>query len=302
MNGHGFLAIAPGGQVDTAVMLLDCARMAEVWSLDEARHGGKKALIKKAMAVPGLHGLLDVEWHARDTKDFDRARSKLLHYTTLHTQPWWPAPERFIYHDHPLASFWHDLERSADEAGYQQFTSSRPSKAFLAIRAAVPCESTPREIEPLVADLTAATAAAIVLTIDAFECVAGRHGDGVVCASGLESVPEDDVPWLLDEIFCAAERFVVVSVDRARLRASRPADPAVSTLFSDPTRWPAFMTMASRRRPSVHWELALRDVDSEGRATLTRLGRAIRGRRRAARLGDRGGRRSRPRGSRSAGG
>jgi hypothetical protein len=270
MDGHGFLAIAPGGQVDTAVMLLDCARMAEVWSLEDARHGRKKALIHKAMAVPGLHGLLDVEWHARDDKDFDQARTKLLHFTTLHTQPWWPAPERFIYHDHPLASLWHDRERSADAAGYQQFTSSRPSKAFLATRAVAPCESTPSEIEPLVADLTAATAATNVHTIDAFESVAGRHGDGVVCASGLESVPEDDVPWLLDELLCAAERFVLVSVDCARLRASRPADPAVSTLFSDPTRWPAYMTMASRRRPAVHWELVLRDVDAQGRATLTR--------------------------------
>lgn len=270
MNGHGFLAIAPGGQVDTAVMLIDCARMAEVWSLEEARHGRKKALIHKAMAIEGLHGLLDVEWHARDEKDFHRERTKLLHYTTLHTQPWWPAPERFIYHDHPLASLWHDLERSADEAGYQQFTSSRPSKAFLAMRAAAPCESTLSEIEPLVADLTTATTATSVLTIDAFEPVAGRHGDGVVCASGLESVPEDDVPWLLDELFRAAERFVLVSIDCHCLRASRPADPAGNTLFSDPTRWPAFMTMASRRRPEVHWELVLRDVDTQGCATLTR--------------------------------
>ena len=270
MNGHGFLAIAPDGKVDTAVMLLDCARMSEVWTLEEARHGRKKSLINKAMAVPGLHGLLDVEWHARDEKDFDRARTKLLHYTTLHTQPWWPAPERFIYHEHPLADLWHELERSADAAGYQQFTAGRPSKAFAAMRAAVAREVMPREVETFVAELTTATAAANVRTLNAFDDAGSAGGDGVVCASGLELVPEDDAPWLLDELFRAAARFVLVSLDCARLRASRPADPSESCLYSDSTRWPAYMTMASRRRPSVHWELVLRDVDGEGRTTVTR--------------------------------
>jgi mitochondrial fission protein ELM1 len=270
MDDHGFLAIAPDGKVDTAVMLLDCGRMAEVWSLEEARQGRKKALINEAMAVPGLHGLLDVEWHARDLKDFDRARTKLLHYTTLHTQPWWPDPDRFIYHEHPLADLWHDLERTADAAGFQPFTAARPSKAFWSMRADVPCEPVPEEIEPFVAELTAATSATHVCAPHAFDDIASMRADGMVCASGLESVPEDDLPWLLDELFRAAERFVLVSLDCVRLRAARPADPAESCLFSDPSRWPTYLTMASQRRPSVHWELVLHDVDAEGRAVLKR--------------------------------
>ena len=270
MGDHGFLAIAPGGNVDTAVMLLDCARMAEVWTIDEAKHGRKKALIKKATAVPGLHGRLGVEWHARDLKDFDRERTKLLHYTTLHTQPWWPDPARFIYHDHPLASLWHDLECSADAAGYQQFTAAQPSKAFAAMRDAAEREAIPCEVNDFVAELTTATSATSVSTINAFDDVVSVHGDGVVCASGLESLPEDDVPWLLDALLRAADRFVLVSLDCARLRGMRPERASESCLFSDPARWPAYLTMASRRRPAVHWELVLRERDADGSVALTR--------------------------------
>jgi mitochondrial fission protein ELM1 len=270
MGDHGFLAIAPDGKVDTAVMLLDCARMAEVWSLEDARHGRKKSLINRAMAVPGLHGLLDVEWHARDDKDFDPSRTKLLHYTTLHTQPWWPSPERFVYHDHPLGYLWHDLERSADSAGFQQFTASRPSNAFAVARDAASREAMPAGLESFVGELTAATNAGNVRALDAFDDVSTARADGVVCVSGLESVPEDDVPWLLDEMFRAAERFVLVSLDCSRLRASRPADAFASCLYSDPIRWPAYLAMASRRKASIHWELVLRDLDAEGRASLTR--------------------------------
>lgn len=270
MGECGFLAIAPGGLVDTAVMLMDCARMAEVWPLEEARRGRKKALINRAMAVPGLHGLLDVEWHARDLKDFDRVRTKLLHYTTLHTQPWWPTPERFIYQEHPLANLWHELERSADVAGFQQFTAARPSKAFWTMRGTTPAERTPHDVETVVAELTAVTSAVGVRAIHAFDDVGGLRGDGIVCASGLESVPEDDVPWLLDELFRAADRFVLISLDGAQLRSSHPAKPTESCLVADPARWPAYMMMASRRRPSVHWELVLRDVDADGRTTLAR--------------------------------
>lgn len=270
MGDHGFLAIAPGGLVDTAVMLMDCERMAEAWPLEEAKQGRKKALINKAMAVPGLHGLLDVEWHARDLKDFDRGRTKLLHYTTLHTQPWWPDPGRFIYHEHPLANLWHDLERSADAVGYQQFTSTRPSKAFAVMRGAAPREVMPQDLEPFLAELATATAASNVRRVNAFDQIASARADGIVCAAGLESVPEDDVPWLLDELFRAADRFVLVSVDCSRLTDSRPTEPTESCLFADPARWPAYLAMAARRRPSVHWELVLRDVDAEDRTTLSR--------------------------------
>ncbi len=57
MGDHGFLAIAPGGRTDTAVMLLDCEGMIKVWSLDDVQNGYKNPLIAKTAAIPGLRGV-----------------------------------------------------------------------------------------------------------------------------------------------------------------------------------------------------------------------------------------------------
>ena len=84
---HGFLAVAPN---DPSVMLVDCARMAPIWTLERARRERKKQLIALAREQ---WGALDPAWNVRDD-DVPEGREKCLHYTTLHTQPWRPFPER----------------------------------------------------------------------------------------------------------------------------------------------------------------------------------------------------------------
>jgi uncharacterized protein len=123
MGGHGFLAIAAenrsgGTPFDSSVMLIDCARMAAVWTLAAAQTGRKSALLNKAAAIPGLWGRLAPEWNARDA-EYAAGRSKLLHYTRLRTQPWQPFPDLYAYRRTPEGEVWHDLERAADAAGYQ---------------------------------------------------------------------------------------------------------------------------------------------------------------------------------------
>src|SRR5262249_15856759 len=131
MGEHGFLAIA---ERESSVMLLDCARMLPLWNLAAARRGSKKALLRRAALTPGLFGRCDAQWNARDG-EYREGRSHLLHYTTLHTQPWRPFPGRFVYQDHPQAELWLELERSADAAGFQLFGRARPSAAFRAVAA-----------------------------------------------------------------------------------------------------------------------------------------------------------------------
>jgi len=123
MDGHGFLAIAAenrsgGTPFDSSVMLIDCARMASIWPLQEAYTGRKSALLNKAEAVPGLWGRLTPEWNARDD-EYAAGRSKLIHYTRLRTQPWQPFPELYVYQSAPEGEVWHQLEREANAAGYQ---------------------------------------------------------------------------------------------------------------------------------------------------------------------------------------
>ena len=106
-----------------------------------------RTLIARALAEPGLYGPLDPRWNVRDDER-PAAEAKLVHFTTLHTQPWRPFPERFVYQEHPLAAVWHELERSADDAGFEIHTRARPSAAYVAWRAAErPGASTRNDLE-----------------------------------------------------------------------------------------------------------------------------------------------------------
>jgi hypothetical protein len=252
MQGHGFLAIAPR---ESSVMLLDCGRMAGLWNLEAARCGSKKDLLRSAVETPGLFGACDPHWNARDD-EYREGRSHCLHYTTLHTQPWRPFPERFVYQDHPLAHLWHDLERSADAAGFQLFRRERPSAAFARLateRARAPRASAPGRFEAELRELARAFGSPRVLPFDPFGGPPAGGFDGVACTSGLESVPEDDLPWVLDEIFEAARRFVFVAV----APPAPPGGPHPVSVFTPPARWREHLEAASRRRPEVHWELLL---------------------------------------------
>ena len=122
LAGHGYLAVAPD---DSSVMLLDCARMADLWTLDAAREGRKAELLARAA---DRFGLLDGGWNARDG-EYRKGESGVLHFTTLHTQPWRPFPDRFVYQHNERGELWHEREREADRAGFEVFTRESPSAA-----------------------------------------------------------------------------------------------------------------------------------------------------------------------------
>jgi mitochondrial fission protein ELM1 len=126
LQPHGFLSVAPG---DPSVMLIECERMSDVWSVAAARRESKSTLLARSVEPPGLWGRLAPEWNARDL-EFEEERSKLLHFTALHLQPWRPFPERFVYQAHPHAEVWLELEREAERANYQAFDRASPSIRF----------------------------------------------------------------------------------------------------------------------------------------------------------------------------
>ena len=112
LGSHGFVSIGPPRH---SVMLLDCERMAAVWSLQDARHKRRKTLEASATAE---WGALEPAWNARD-EEYRPGDSKVLHYTTIHAQPWQPFPERYAYQRNPVAHVWFGLERAADQAAYR---------------------------------------------------------------------------------------------------------------------------------------------------------------------------------------
>ena len=124
LGDAGHLSIS---DTESSVMLIDCERMASVWTLEDAQKAWKRSLLRRASAETGLRGDLDPHWNARD-EEYVPGRSHLLHYTTLHTQPWRPFPERFVYQKGAYTQLWHDLEDEAIEAGFELFRQDAPSR------------------------------------------------------------------------------------------------------------------------------------------------------------------------------
>ena len=236
---HGFLSLSPSGGIDTSVMLMDCARMAAVWPVEAARRRRKNGLLRRARAIPGLIGELAPEWNARDG-EYRRGISKLLHFTGLHTQPWRPSPERFVYAHNPVGEVWHDLEHSADQAGYQLFDFDRPSARFidLARRPCVGGGDADGDAEALIASSGAETVHEYRL---GDESPAGPY-HGVICGAGLDQFPDGDVTWIVEALFGKAERFILARIVRSR---------------REPSWWYALFEATGARYPALRWRLVI---------------------------------------------
>jgi len=284
MGDHGFLAIAPGGRADSAVMLIDCARMAPIWTLHGAQHEHKNALIAKALAVPGLRGDLAPEWHARD-EEYVPGHTNLLHWTILHTQPWRPLPQLFVYQRNPAGRVWHDLKRSADAAGYQVFTSERPSAQYSKLLTELQAAATglrearaPEALRDLAAQANAKTileygfgltrngldledAEIAVTRLDRAVPSNAAHPamgfDGVVCVEGLDFVPDEDVPWVVDEMFRFADRFVYAAVRDCALTKTLADGGRLESRPRAQSWWQEHFETVAAHHPDIHWELVL---------------------------------------------
>ncbi len=284
MGEHGYLAVSPR---DTSVMLLNCERMVQVWPVDKAKRWRKNRLIDRALAEPGCHGKLDGVWNARD-QEYVAGRSKLIHFTTIHKQPWRPFPDRFVYQPNPAGEVFFACERAADAAGFQVFTCARPSEFFSDAKvsgasrhAGKPAPLVNAALDELgersapqsvlhVEDCTGALETlpparadrAVHQRSGLFQALAGNGADGtfdgVVCTADLARLPVDDIPWVIDEIVRQARTFVLLAINR--VDAAR--DPRIhqgTVLSAD--WWAALLEIATARHPQLHWSLMLAHGD-----------------------------------------
>ena len=283
MGGAGMLGIT--GR-ETSVMLLDCDRMIQHWKLGDAAGGKRHKHFRDIVHEKKLWGQLPGVWNARD-EEYRAGQSKCFHFTTLQTQPWQPFTDQLRYEPHPDGEIWFNLERGADAARFTPFSRKRPSADFAArmerARGAAP-GSLPSAMAAEVAALAAATHAKSILVHGApgrgvtglpnlagAEFVTGdllalgnaRH-DGVVVAGALELFPEDDIAWILDEIFASATRFVfayVLCYDPADQGESRASQSTVQS----PAWWRSQFEFASKRNPAVRWVLGTEEKSLFGR-------------------------------------
>ena len=265
MAEHGYLAIDAR---DTSVMLIDCARMLPWWNRAAASAPGAKGpLTRKPAEVPGLWGQLDPHWNARDL-EYCEGRTKCLHYTALHQQPWNPFPEDYSYHENPLAYLWHELEAGADAAGFEVFTRDAPSPGFTAVVGSnqPPAALTGPLLSPSARRLLEQTGARSLLVTTLGEAdpaglegapaavrhdFAAGHGhlpaercDAVLAAGIFERIPGADANWVLRELFAAAERALV-------LRIATTAETGVGS----EDWWRRRIEAIAAQYPKVSWEL-----------------------------------------------
>ncbi len=298
MGEHGFLAIS---DTESSVMLLDCARMRSIWTLEDAQTRPKKKLLARATGIPRLRGVLSPNWNARD-EEFVSGRSKLLHFTTLHTQPWAPFPKQFVYQEHPFGAVWRSLEQSADAVGFHLFTRTQPSRAYRERCAAL------RSVAVSPGESSAAPPAAITQHGDALARLiqlsgarrlllygpgtAARNGngceslpdwslpdgvrvtrydpldatsprptegscDGVVCLDWLDRLPEEDVPWALDDLLQLARLFVYAAVTSPADQHHHVGENLTRGTSRPTSWWQDQFERSGKRHPGLRWEVGV---------------------------------------------
>ena len=267
LREHGFLALS---DEDTSVMLIDCGRMASVWTLAEAQSQRRSFMEANARRKAGLYGPLDPAWHARDT-EYVPQRSKLLHYTAIHMQPWQPTPHRYAYQHNPVGDVWGALERAADAAAYQIFTAAQPSQQYKMLCAQIrqACESThtPEDLPP-----KERPSSPVQQTVSWYDLPSLSERSRskkpiteVVSTDVLDYLPDEDVPWLLDELFRSARRKVAVTVKTATRTSVSDHRMHLSHRPRPESWWAAQLEAAGCRHPERHWQLIVHMRNAWGR-------------------------------------
>jgi hypothetical protein len=301
MNGKGQLGI---NESENSVMLLECESMSRIWEYSGAQHGKKHRDFRAAVHGAGLWGLMPGVWNARDA-EYVAGESKLLHFTTLQTQPWRPFPHQLRYEVHPLSEVWSALEREADAAGFTVFTNERPSERYAELlklhqqhgRGPIPetgqrAKSRQEDIEAIAALIREGQARTVLdygLGVAQFcdpasgeapdsgrKTMRGWDGvqvtgfdparssaaamdeqyDGVICLDLLPNYSDDDIPWVLDELFRRARRFVYVSVACDPASETLPNGENAHVTVQPASWWREQMEAASHRRTGVRWVLS----------------------------------------------
>jgi mitochondrial fission protein ELM1 len=129
MGGYPLLGPSSG---DGSTLLIDCVKLAALWSVDRLRATSAPELAGQAK---DLRGPLPAAWDTA-ADHYSVGRSKRVRYATPHTQPWRPFPDRYVYQSHPNEDLWMKCESDASQAGFDVFSRSAPSGGF---KASLPC-------------------------------------------------------------------------------------------------------------------------------------------------------------------
>jgi hypothetical protein len=75
----------------------------------------------------------------------------------------------------------------------------------------------------------------------------------------LEHVPEEDVPWVIDELFSHSSKFVYAVATCYPAKKSLPNGENAHCTVMPPDWWRGQMETAARRHPGVDWLLCTKE-------------------------------------------
>ncbi len=98
--------------------------------------------------------------------------------------------------------------------------------------------------------------------------------DGVVCTDVLEHCPEEDLPWIIGELFSYAERFVFANVSCFPAKKRLPTGENAHCTIQTPEWWGGHFLAAAVRNPGVLWRcwVTARKPDGEYAETCLKGG------------------------------
>lgn len=99
--------------------------------------------------------------------------------------------------------------------------------------------------------------------------------DGVISTDVLEHCPEEDMHWILDEIFGYARKFVFAYVACYPARKRLPNGENAHCTIQPPEWWSNLLTVTATRHPSLKWQVWVRYAEqnsSKGQMVERKLG------------------------------
>jgi hypothetical protein len=78
--------------------------------------------------------------------------------------------------------------------------------------------------------------------------------DGVISTDVLEHCPQEDIDWVLEEMFGFAARFVFATIACFPAKKRLPNGENAHCTIQPPQWWRAAFELAAARQPAVHWQ------------------------------------------------
>jgi hypothetical protein len=88
--------------------------------------------------------------------------------------------------------------------------------------------------------------------------------DGVISTDVLEHCTEDDIPWIVDEMFAYARRFVFACIACYAAKTTLPNGENAHTTVHPFAWWQEIFSTAAARHPDVIWKIFAEEHEHDG--------------------------------------